>query len=99
MIRSPLAPQAHVFVCANRRPDDSPLGPGCGAAGEALFAELKRVALTRGRAATVWITQTQCLGICPKNGATVALYKAGAVYAEAVASDAAAILDLAEKGA
>ncbi len=97
MLRSPLSPRAHLFVCANRRPVDSPLGPGCGAAGEEVFAALKRGVLEKGLASTIWVTQTQCLGICPKRGATVALYPGGIFYAEVTATDAATLLDQAEK--
>lgn len=98
MLRSPLSPGAHLFVCANRRPGDSPLGPGCGRAGEEVFTALKQVVLARGRAASIWVTQTQCLGICPKRGATVALYPAGVLYAEVTAADAPALLEQAENG-
>jgi (2Fe-2S) ferredoxin len=98
MLRSPLSPKSHLFVCANRRPADSPLGPGCGAAGEEVFAALKRGVLAQGRAGSVWVTQTQCLGICPKRGATVALYPKGVFYAEVTAADAPALLHEAEKG-
>jgi predicted metal-binding protein len=98
MLRSPLSPKAHLFVCANRRPAESPLGAGCGNAGEEVFAGLKRAVLEGGRAASVWVTQTQCLGICPKRGATVAIYPQGGIYAEVVAGDTMALLALAEKG-
>jgi (2Fe-2S) ferredoxin len=97
MIRSLLSPTAHLFVCSNRRPADSPLGPGCGTAGEEVFAALKQAVLGKGRAASVWVTQTQCLGICPKRGATVAIYPEGAIFAEAVTADVAALLERAEK--
>jgi hypothetical protein len=76
MRRAPLAPRTHFFVCQNRRPDGSSLGPGCGQAGADVFTLLKReVAQTRAYA-DVWITQTACMGVCPAQGATVSIYGA-----------------------
>ena len=70
-------PQLHLFVCAHRR-EGSPLGPGCGERGDELYDALKREVAQRGAHATTWITKTHCLGICPKQGATVARYEASA---------------------
>ena len=56
----------HLFVCANRREADAPLGPGCGSAGEGVYAALKEEVASRRAFQTVWVTQTQCLGVCPK---------------------------------
>ena len=72
----PQLPQVHFFVCANRREADAPLGPGCGDAGEAVYLALKDEVARRREYQRVWVTQTRCLGICPK-GATVAVYAAG----------------------
>lgn len=76
MLSSRLSPALHFFVCANRRPADSPLGAGCGAAGEVVFAALKHEVAKRGAYRTVWVTQTLCLGVCPRRGCTVAVYPA-----------------------
>ena len=66
-------PQLHLFVCGNRR-EGSSLGSGCADRGQALYDALKsEVARTR-RVAEIWVTRTQCLGICPKDGVTVARY-------------------------
>lgn len=88
------APRLHVLVCANRR-EGSPLGPGCADRGEALYAALKAEVAARGEVATTWITKTHCLGICPKEGATVARYHAGSgsILADVGADDARGILD------
>jgi (2Fe-2S) ferredoxin len=67
------SPRLHLFVCANRR-EDSPLGPGCGERGDALYAALKSEVAARRKYADIWITRTHCLGVCPKRGATVARY-------------------------
>jgi predicted metal-binding protein len=71
---APLAPSLHLFVCSNRRPADSALGAGCGEAGEAVFRTLKGEVAKRGAYRAIWVTQTHCLGICPKRGCTVAVY-------------------------
>ena len=66
-------PTLHLFVCANRR-QGSPLGPGCGERGDAVYEALKAEVAARGEHVTTWVTKTHCLGICPKRGATVARY-------------------------
>jgi predicted metal-binding protein len=85
-------PRLHLFVCGNRRTPDAPLGPGCGAAGEELFARLKQAVADARAYTTVWVTQTGCLGICPRNGAAVASYPDGGLFADATAADAPALL-------
>jgi (2Fe-2S) ferredoxin len=72
MRSSQLRPRLHVYVCGNRRDADDPLGSGCGDDGEAVFSALK--ARTRSLdPRSVWVTRTQCLGLCPKRGCTVAV--------------------------
>ncbi|CAN5147187.1 hypothetical protein BH09MYX1_BH09MYX1_33330 [soil metagenome] len=66
-------PRVHLFVCANVR-SGSPLGPGCGDAGERVYATLKEEVAAARAYAQVWVTKTHCLGICPKKGCTVAVY-------------------------
>jgi hypothetical protein len=88
---APVAPRVHLFVCANRRTPDSPLGSGCGDAGEAVYAELKDEVSRRGQILLVWVTKTYCLGICPRQGATVAVHPPGRVITEVFASDAQAL--------
>ncbi len=90
-----ILPQAHLFVCANRRPPDSALGVGCADEGEELYVALKREVARRGSIASVWVTKTHCLGICPTHGATVALYPRQAMWGGAEPSDAPWLLDAA----
>jgi (2Fe-2S) ferredoxin len=92
---APLAPAVHFFVCANRRPPDSPLGAGCGDAGEAVYAALKEEVAGRGAYRTAWVTQTLCLGVCPKRGCTLAMYPRQKILSEVEPSDAAALFDAA----
>ena len=86
------SPRLHLFVCANRR-EGSPLGPGCGERGDALYDALKaRVAAGRSFA-EIWVTKTHCLGICPKRGATVARYPSAApILADVELGDVDALL-------
>ena len=74
MRRAPLAPRKHFFVCQNRRPEGSSLGPGCGDAGEKVFSLLKHEVAQARDYVGVWITQTACMGVCPAHGTTVAIY-------------------------
>lgn len=74
MKASALAPEVHVLVCTNRRDPASPLGPGCGAAGETLLSAMRREVGARRAYRSVWVTETRCLGLCPREGAAVAVY-------------------------
>jgi (2Fe-2S) ferredoxin len=89
------SPELHLFVCANRR-EGSPLGPGCGDYGDEVYDALKREVAARGEIGRVWITKTHCLGICPRQGATVARYRGGEIITEVRAGDATALLQPAE---
>jgi predicted metal-binding protein len=83
-------------VCANERDPASPLGPGCGARGAAVYDALKDAVAARGAHRDVWITRTHCLGICPRAGATCATYDASGerrVLSEVEPPDAADLLD------
>lgn len=86
------APRLHLFVCANRR-EGSPLGPGCGDRGDALYDALKAEVAARGDHVTTWVTKTHCLGICPKRGATVARYPGSdPIISDVEVGDVAALL-------
>lgn len=86
-----LAPRVHLFVCANRRDADSPLGPGCADAGQVVFARLKSEVARLGAYRAVWVTETKCLGVCPRSGAAVAVYPQQQVLTEVDPSDAEAL--------
>ena len=87
-----LLPETHLLVCVNRREPGSPLGPGCAERGDVLYDALKDEVLRRGLVRPVWVTKTHCIGICPKDGATVATYPRQAIWAGAHPSDAAALV-------
>jgi len=91
-VRHVPTPPLHLFVCANRRSPNDPLGPGCGDAGEAVYAAMKDEVARRGAYRTIWIAKTHCLGICPKRGCTVVRYPSGDVFAEVEVADAAMLL-------
>ncbi len=87
-----VAPQLHLFVCANMRDANDPLGAGCGARGEAVYARLKDEVAARRAFGSVWVTRTHCLGICPKSGCTVAEYPRGIIYRDVETGDALGLL-------
>ena len=91
-------PLLHLFVCANRR-EDSPLGPGCGERGDALYDALKAEVAARGEHTTTWVTKTHCLGLCPKRGATVARYPSSEpILSDVEVADVRALLGPASDG-
>ena len=53
---------------------------------------MKRLVLASGDARTVWVTETRCLGICPKRGATVAIYPRQEIVAGVVSDEAEELL-------
>jgi (2Fe-2S) ferredoxin len=81
----------HFFVCTHRRPDDSPLGTGCSDHGEQVFDTLKNEVARRSLVSTVWVTKTHCLGVCPREGTTIALYPSGRIVTEVNRDDARAV--------
>jgi hypothetical protein len=95
-MRTAIGPRLHLFVCKNRREEGSPLGTGCADRGEALYVALKDAIGKRGLVASTWVTKTDCLGICPKRGATVARYPAtsrgGPILADVEVADVDALL-------
>jgi predicted metal-binding protein len=88
-----LQPRAHLFVCANRRAEGDPLGAGCAARGDDVYAALKREVVARGLVRSVWVARTQCLGLCPQRGCAVALSPGGRYLVEVEPGDAATLLD------
>ena len=82
MKRAALAPARHLFVCVNARPAGDPLGAGCSARGESVYATLKTKVAESGLVTRVWVTRTHCLGLCPPRGATVAIHPGGGLFTE-----------------
>ena len=89
---SPLLPTLHVFVCTNRRGPSSPLGAGCAERGDRVYERLKAMVAARGSFRATWITQTGCLGLCPKRGCTVAIYPEQRLLVDVEEDDCDAIL-------
>lgn len=90
MKQSSYRARTHLFVCANRRAEDDPLGTGCGERGERVFAALKTS--TRPLVSSVWVTKTHCLGLCPKRGCTVAIAPAMEYLVDVEETDVPAIV-------
>ncbi len=93
MKASSYRPRVHLFVCANRRSDDDPLGGGCGARGDAVFDAFKAATRARGLVSAVWVTKTHCLGLCPKIGCTVGIAPAMRYLVDVETSSVDEVLD------
>jgi (2Fe-2S) ferredoxin len=52
---------------------------------------MKAAVAARAGYARVWVTQTGCLGLCPKRGATVAVYPRQRIVTEVEADEADAL--------
>ncbi|MCC6647639.1 MAG: (2Fe-2S) ferredoxin domain-containing protein [Polyangiaceae bacterium] len=83
---------AHLFVCTNARAATDPLGAGCGARGASVVEAMKRAVAQGGLASRVWVSRTHCLGVCPTEGAAVAVSPTGALFTEVTAADAAGLV-------
>jgi hypothetical protein len=83
-------PRLHLFVCVNERDPNDPLGPGC--RGGETYAALKAEVARRGEVASVWVTRTYCLGVCPREGCTVAVYPRGQTVRIRTIEDATRLL-------
>ncbi|HSQ67935.1 MAG TPA: hypothetical protein VLM85_32215 [Polyangiaceae bacterium] len=93
MRRHSSLPSLHLLVCVHERAPDDPLGAGCGARGAAVYERLKGEVASRGLHASVWVTRTFCLGVCPRSGCTVAVYPRGDLWRDVTQDDAVALLD------
>jgi len=56
-----------------------------------VYDRLKDEVTLRSHVNDVWVTRTQCLGICPRVGATVAVYPRGCILTEVHGADAPAL--------
>jgi hypothetical protein len=83
-------PRVHLYVCVNRRDENDPLGRGCGERGEEVFAALKARMVP-----SIWVSRTQCLGLCPKRGCTVAIAPSMQYVVEVETSDLDSLLSAA----
>jgi (2Fe-2S) ferredoxin len=83
----------HFFVCTNRRSGDSPL-PSCAPHGaEHVLAALRQARDVYRLAGSVFVTEAQCLGMCPKEGTTVVVYPEGVWYRVVTDADVRAVVD------
>ncbi len=79
-------------MCVNERPEGDALGTGCGARGDVVYERLKDEVARRGLVQSVWVTRTFCLGVCPREGCTVASWPAGSVHRDVVPADVEQLL-------
>ncbi|MEO7096138.1 MAG: hypothetical protein ABI175_22945 [Polyangiales bacterium] len=85
--------RVQLFVCTNSRRGDDPLGGGCGTRGDDVHRALTAAIARRRAWQHVWLARSSCLGVCPKQGCTVAVTPTGALLDEVEADDADAVLD------
>jgi (2Fe-2S) ferredoxin len=57
-----------------------------------VFEELKRETARRGLAVSVWVTETKCLGVCPREGCALAISHGGGVFEGVTREDASRLL-------
>ena len=70
----------HFFVCTNCRAPDLGM-QSCGEqGGRDVLMALQRARQERGLVASVFITETKCLGPCPEQGTTIAVYPENVWY-------------------
>ena len=81
----------HVFVCINRRPDDSPKGSCAAKGSEELPPLFKKAADAKG-VKDVRINKAQCLDACER-GCTVVVYPEGVWYGKVTAADVDEIVE------
>ena len=55
------------------------------------FARLKEEVARRGAYRAIWVTETKCLGLCPRKGAAVAVYPQQQLRIEVDADEASAL--------
>ena len=83
--------QRHVFVCINRRPDDSPKG-SCAAKGSEELAPLFKKSVDAHGLKAVRINKAQCLDACER-GCTVVVYPEGTWYQQVKPGDVDEIVE------
>lgn len=81
-----------IFVCTNRRADGDPLGTGCADRGEQVWSNTRQLVMRMGLGARLWVTRTQCQGLCPKQGCAVTLVPTGRILVEVTSNDAQSLV-------
>jgi (2Fe-2S) ferredoxin len=85
--------QRHFFVCTNLRGPESGMPSCADNESQAVLAALRAARIERGLIQEVYVTETTCLGPCPKQGATVVVYPEGVWYTGVTSADVAEIAD------
>lgn len=83
----------HFFVCTNRRDADATL-PSCAPHGaHEVLAALRRGRDVHRLAGSVFVTEAQCLGMCPREGTTIVVYPEGIWYRVVTDADVQAVVE------
>ena len=91
MEASRIRPAVQLFVCVHERAPGDPLKSACGRQGPSVYAALKREVSLAGRVGDVWVTRALCLGHCPPDGCSVAVYPEGAQWRGVTETEAPAL--------
>ena len=84
--------ERHLFVCINRRPDESPRGCCASKGGEEIAAAFKVAAFERGLKRVVRAQKAGCLDQCEK-GVSVVVYPEAVWYGGVTLADVDEIVD------
>jgi (2Fe-2S) ferredoxin len=77
----------HFFVCTNEREADAGM-PSCRVNGsQSVLEALRSARFAHDLIREVYVTETACLGPCPRNGATIVVYPEGVWYTGVRAED------------
>lgn len=57
-----------------------------------MYDAFKSAVAAEGLVRAVWVTETKCLGVCPKTGCTVAAYPEGRIDSEVDEADVPSLL-------
>ena len=85
-------PEAHIFVCVQRRPDGHPRSSCAQKNAEAVFNAFAQELIKRNLQGRVALTQTGCLGPC-QAGANVLIYPGAIMYSWIAPEEAAQVID------
>jgi len=68
--------------------------PSCAAhGGSDIAGELRRARTEHGLVGSVFVTETMCLGVCPREGATVVVYPEAVWYVGVTVTDVYEIIE------
>ncbi|MCA9774898.1 MAG: (2Fe-2S) ferredoxin domain-containing protein [Myxococcales bacterium] len=88
---APLVPEFQILVCVNEREGGQSC---CGAQGGKEIREALKEAVGKLKLKPrLRVSQTGCLGVCPRSGVTIAVYPENLVYTEVEVADVPALIE------